>query len=83
MFYYCRSLKFLNLSNFDTSKAISMNGMFQGCFKLESLNISNFNTLYVNDFSYMFELSVFSTFNPLFCPEKSIKKFADVIHYYL
>lgn len=38
MFYNCRSLTSLDLSQFDTRNVISMEQMFANCLKLESLN---------------------------------------------
>ena len=42
MFYNCKSLKKLNLSNFDTNKVTDMSNIFFGCSSLTNLNISNF-----------------------------------------
>ena len=50
-----RSLKSLDLSNFDTSKDTSMRSMFNGCNQLEKLDVSSFNTENVESFYYMFQ----------------------------
>ena len=52
MFYNCKSLKELNLSNFNTINVVSMRAMFWGCSSLKELNISNFK---INEATYMFE----------------------------
>jgi surface protein len=43
MFLECSKLKSLDLSNFDTSKIISMINLFTNCSELVYLDISNFN----------------------------------------
>ena len=55
MFDGCRSLKSLDLSNFDTSKVTSMECMFRYCDSLTSLDVSNFNTSNVTNMSQMFQ----------------------------
>ena len=56
MFYGCKSLTQLNLSNFDTSQVINMSGIFSACTALTHLNLSSFDTSKVvymdNMFSY-------------------------------
>ena len=42
MFYGCKSLKELDLSNFNTIKVEYMQCMFSNCISLKKLNISNF-----------------------------------------
>ena len=42
MFAYCKSIKKLNLSSFETNKVNNMSNMFYKCEALEELNISNF-----------------------------------------
>ena len=37
MFGYCKNLKYLDLSNFDTSNVIDMNLMFSECNKLKEI----------------------------------------------
>ena len=54
MFYNCKKLSSLDLSNFNTAKVENMFGMFFDCENLSSLVISNFNTANVTDMSYMF-----------------------------
>ena len=51
---YCTSLKFLNLTDVDTSSITNMAHMIHGCSSLESLDLSSFNTSSVTDMSYMF-----------------------------
>ena len=54
MFYGCKALTSLDLSNFDTSKVTNMNSMFNGCKALTSLDLSNFNTSNVTNMFGMF-----------------------------
>ena len=54
MFYNCKNITEIDLSNFNTSQVSDMKYMFSGCSELISLNLSNFNTLQVNNMSYMF-----------------------------
>ena len=54
MFWNCRNLSSLDLTNFNTAKVENMFGMFYFCEKLSSLVISNFNTANVTDMSNMF-----------------------------
>ena len=54
MFYYCRSLKTLDLSGFDTSNVTDMDGMFACCESLTTLDVSGFDTSNVTDMSHMF-----------------------------
>ena len=56
MFWNCRNLSSLDLTNFNTTKVENMFGMFNGCENLSSLVISNFNTANVTDMSNMFYL---------------------------
>ena len=54
MFYNCKNLSSLDLSNFNTEKVTDMNKMFYNCNKLSSLDLSNFNTEKVTNMSGMF-----------------------------
>ena len=54
MFWNCKNLSSLDLTNFNTTKVTNMSGMFYGCYKLPSLNLSNFNTAKVTNMSQMF-----------------------------
>lgn len=54
-FNKCEFLETLDLSNVDTSKAISFSGAFQKCTKLKTLK-QNFDTTNVKDMSYMFNV---------------------------
>ncbi len=72
MFYYCKSLTSLDLSNFNTANVTDMAMMFYYCKSLTSLDLSNFNTANVTDMGMMFsdcsgltslDLSSFNTAN--------------------
>ena len=54
MFYGCRRLSTLDLSNFDTRNVINMRNMFYDCESLTTLDLSNFDTKNVTDMSGMF-----------------------------
>ena len=54
MFWNCKNLTSLDLSNFNTENVTTMNDMFSGCKNLTSLNLSNFNTENVTYMEYMF-----------------------------
>ena len=54
MFYGCRSLISLDLSNFNTQNVTDMGYMFYDCNSLISLDLSNFCTQNVNDMESMF-----------------------------
>lgn len=54
MFYGCRSLINIDLSNLDTTKVTNMSGLFRLCESLENVDISNFDTSQVTDMSYIF-----------------------------
>ena len=54
MFYYCRSLTSLDLSDFNTEKVTNMFAMFMECSSLTSLDLSNFNTANVTNMGRMF-----------------------------
>ena len=55
MFYECKSLSSLNLSNFNTQNVTDMSDMFRWCESLSSINLSNLNTQNVTNMSFMFE----------------------------
>ena len=44
IFYECKCLTNIDLSNFNTQNAINMNYMFDRCKSLTNINFSNFNT---------------------------------------
>ena len=44
MFYKCKRLKSIDLSNFDTSKVTNMGSLFYECSQLIEIKIDNFNT---------------------------------------
>ena len=54
MFYNCKSLTNLDLSNFNTQNVTDMRSMFYNCKSLTSLDLSNFNTQNVTDKGWMF-----------------------------
>ena len=54
MFYDCKNLKSLDLSNFNTSDVSDMSYMFANCEKLKSLDISSFNTSNATNIDYIF-----------------------------
>ena len=72
MFFGCKNLISLDLTNFNSSYITNMSCMFFGCKNLETLNVSNFNTSNVTYMSNMFsycsslkslDLSSFNTEN--------------------
>ena len=54
IFCDCKSLKYVNLSNFNTQNITDMSSMFRNCESLEDINFSNINTQNVTDMSFMF-----------------------------
>jgi len=54
IFYGCKSLQNINLSNFNTQNVNNMSYMFCGCKSVKNINLSNFNTQNVSNMSYMF-----------------------------
>ena len=54
MFYKCRNIKVLDLSNFDTSNVTNMRRMFSDCYFLRKLDLSNFDTSSVTNMGSMF-----------------------------
>lgn len=54
MFYGCKNLLTLDLSNFDTSNVTNMQRMFSDCPSLKSLDLSHFDTSNVTKMNYMF-----------------------------
>ena len=51
IFFGCKSLKELILSNFNTNIVTNMESMFYDCSSLKVLILSNFNTSNVTDMS--------------------------------
>ena len=43
MFFYCKKLSYVNISNFDTQNVVYINDLFHGCSSLTSVDISNLN----------------------------------------
>lgn len=56
MFYYCTSLRELDLSGFKTGNVVTMHQMFNGCGSLGNLDIGSFDTSNVQKMSGMFAL---------------------------
>lgn len=54
MFKDCISLKYIDVSRFDTSNVNDMRLMFSGCRSLEKINISNFIINDKTQINYMF-----------------------------
>ena len=54
MFYQCRQISSIDLSNFNSSLIKKTRAMFCGCSSLVSINLSNFDTSKVKDMAYMF-----------------------------
>ncbi len=54
MFYYCKDLTSLNVTNFDTENVTNMSGMFWLCNSITNIDLSSFNTENVTDMSNMF-----------------------------
>ena len=54
LFYDCKKIKKLDLSNFHTKYIYNMSNMFAGCNSLSSINLSNVYTHNVIDMSCMF-----------------------------
>ena len=54
MFYYCKALNSLDLSNFNTANVADMSYMFSQCLSLKSLDIRNFDMGKVTNSSGMF-----------------------------
>ena len=54
MFYGCKSISSIDLSNFNTQNITNMEYMFFDCNSLSSIKLSNFNTQNVTNMGYMF-----------------------------
>lgn len=54
MFYGCRVLTSLDLTNFNTARVEDMGSMFKNCSALTSLDLTSFNTVWVTNMSMMF-----------------------------
>ena len=55
IFYYCRALTSLDLSNFDTSKVTDMSNMFRQCSRLkEIINTNGFDLSSCSNINDMF-----------------------------
>jgi surface protein len=54
MFYKCKDLIYLDLSNFNTENVTNMNRMFNSCLELRRINLKNLNTEKVTDMSWIF-----------------------------
>ena len=54
LFFGCKSLTSIDVSNWDTSNVTDMRSMFNSCSSLTSLDVSNFDTSNVTDMRSMF-----------------------------
>ena len=54
LFYDCKYITNIDLSNFNTQNAINMTYMFCGCNSLKNINFSNCNTFKVINMSFIF-----------------------------
>lgn len=45
LFYYCSSLEYADLSNFDTTNTISVGGLFENCNSLKEADLSSFELM--------------------------------------
>jgi len=54
MFFDCKSLININLSNFNTQNVTNMGDMFSNCKSLTNINFSNFDTQNVTNMCFMF-----------------------------
>ena len=70
MFFLCRNLSSLDLTNFNTGNVTEMWGMFEGCEGLTSLDLTSFNTANVTDMDKMF--SGCSTLTTIYVSEKFV-----------
>lgn len=77
MFFLCRNLSSLDLTNFNTGNVTEMWGMFEGCEGLTSLDLTSFNTANVTDMDGMFEGC--STLTTIYAIEKFV---TDQVHGY-
>ena len=55
LFYYCKKIKTIDLSSFETKNVVNMSNMFYGCSKLANIDLSSFNTKNVTNMSEMFK----------------------------
>lgn len=77
MFFLCRNLSSLDLTNFNTGNVTEMWSMFEGCEGLTSLDLTSFNTANVTDMDGMFEGC--STLTTIYASEKFV---TDQVHGY-
>lgn len=54
MFFYCSSLRSVDMSNFSTSQVTSMTNMFYGCKNLTNLDLPTLDISQVESMSYLF-----------------------------
>ena len=54
MFYECKALTNLDVSNWNTSNVTNMYAMFNDCNSLTTLDVSNWDTSNVTDMRHMF-----------------------------
>ena len=77
MFFLCRNLSSLDLTNFNTGNVTEMWSMFEGCEGLTSLDLTSFNTANVTDMDAMFRGC--STLTTIYASEKFV---TDQVHGY-
>jgi len=77
MFYYCYSIKELNLSSFNTNNVTSMINMFYNCRSLTDLDLSNFKTQKNTEVGHMFSCCEHLTKSLLICYDEKILKAAS------
>ena len=54
LFYYCKNMIQIDLSNFNCSNILSCYGMFYECRNIKEINLGKIDFSLVTDFSYMF-----------------------------
>ena len=54
LFYRCKYLTNIDLSNFNIQNVTDIRYMFSGCDSLKNIDLSNFNTQNATNMSYMF-----------------------------
>ena len=75
MFYGCKLLTSLNLSNFITEKTSRMNNMFEDCINLEYINIINFSETELSDTSneYYYGMFLGVAENVVICMDENLQ----------
>ena len=55
LFCLCKSLKFVDFTNFDSKNVVNMSNLFSTCTKLNKVKFTNFNTQNVTNMSFVFD----------------------------